>query len=236
MDIKRLLRGPILWIVVVGILLWIAASFLLVPGYHGISTQAGLNLLKGDTVSKIATHDPDQYVDLTLSTPYKGNKLVQFYYVAPRGPEVVAAINKAASDNPGVSYDDEVDQSSIWSTIGGLILPLLLFGVVVFFLFRGMQGGGNRVMQFGKSKARLVGKDAAKVTFADVAGADEAIEELEEIKDFLKDPARFQAVGARIPKGVLLYGPPGTGRRSVLLDLGFGLRRDVRRCRCEPRS
>src|ERR1700709_1298715 len=75
-----------------------------------------------------------------------------------------------------------------------------------------MQGGGNRVMQFGKSKARLVGKDAAKVTFADVAGADEAIEELEEIKDFLKDPARFQAVGARIPKGVLLYGPPGTGK------------------------
>jgi cell division protease FtsH len=147
-----------------------------------------------------------------LTTPYKGNKLVQFYYVAPRGPEVIAAINKAASDNPSLTYDDTVDQSSIWSTIGGLILPLLLFGVVVFFLFRGMQGGGNRVMQFGKSKARLVGKDAAKVTFADVAGSDEAIEELEEIKDFLKDPARFQAVGARIPKGVLLYGPPGTGK------------------------
>jgi cell division protease FtsH len=207
MDIKRLLRGPLVWIVVVAALLWIAASFLLAPGYHGISTQAGLNLLKGDTVSKAVIHDPDQYVDLTLSQPYKGSKLVQFYYVAPRGPEVVSAV--AASKVP---YDDSVDQSSIWSTIGGLILPLLLFGVVVFFLFRGMQGGGNRVMQFGKSKARLVGKDAAKVTFADVAGSDEAIEELEEIKDFLKDPARFQAVGARIPKGVLLYGPPGTGK------------------------
>jgi cell division protease FtsH len=212
MDIKRLLRGPLVWIVVVAVLLWIAASFLLAPGFHGISTQEGLNLLKGSTVSKIQTHDPDQYVDLTLSQSYKGSKMVQFYYVAPRGPEVVTAINKAAADNPGLAYDDQVDQSSIWSTIGGLILPLLLFGVVVFFLFRGMQGGGNRVMQFGKSKARLVGKDAAKVTFADVAGSDEAIEELEEIKDFLKDPARFQAVGARIPKGVLLYGPPGTGK------------------------
>jgi cell division protease FtsH len=212
MDIKRLLRGPLVWIVVVAVLLWIAASFLLAPGFHGISTQEGLNLLKGSTVSKIQTHDPDQYVDLTLSQSYKGSKTVQFYYVAPRGPEVVTAINKAAADNPGLAYDDQVDQSSIWSTIGGLILPLLLFGVVVFFLFRGMQGGGNRVMQFGKSKARLVGKDAAKVTFADVAGSDEAIEELEEIKDFLKDPARFQAVGARIPKGVLLYGPPGTGK------------------------
>ena len=75
-----------------------------------------------------------------------------------------------------------------------------------------MQGGGNRVMQFGKSKAKLVSKESPKVTFADVAGADEAVEELHEIKDFLKDPARFQAVGARIPKGVLLYGPPGTGK------------------------
>src|ERR1700710_2547030 len=207
MDIKRFLRGPIIWIVLVVIGLVVAFQILTAGGFHSVTTEQGLSLLKGDTVSKAVIHDPDQFVDLTLSTPYQGNKLVQFYYVAPRGPEVVPAVAKS-----GVAYDDQVDQGSIWSTIGGLILPLLLFGVVVFFLFRGMQGGGNRVMQFGKSKARLVGKDAAKVTFADVAGADEAIEELEEIKDFLKDPARFQAVGARIPKGVLLYGPPGTGK------------------------
>ena len=75
-----------------------------------------------------------------------------------------------------------------------------------------MQGGGSRVMNFGKSKAKLVSKDTPKTTFADVAGADEALEELEEIKDFLASPAKFQAVGAKIPKGVLLYGPPGTGK------------------------
>ena len=94
----------------------------------------------------------------------------------------------------------------------GILVPILLVGCLVWFLLSSMQGGGNRVMQFGKSKAKLVSKESPKVTFADVAGADEAVEELEEIKDFLKEPARFQAVGARIPKGVLLYGPPGTGK------------------------
>jgi cell division protease FtsH len=75
-----------------------------------------------------------------------------------------------------------------------------------------MQGGGSKIMQFGKSKAKMVSKDMPQVTFADVAGADEAVEELQEIKEFLQEPAKFQAVGAKIPKGVLLYGPPGTGK------------------------
>ncbi|PIJ07219.1 cell division protein FtsH, partial [Leucobacter sp. OLES1] len=81
-----------------------------------------------------------------------------------------------------------------------------------WWMLSSMQGGGNKVMQFGKSRAKLVSKEAPTVTFADVAGADEAVEELHEIKDFLQDASRFQAVGARIPKGVLLYGPPGTGK------------------------
>jgi cell division protease FtsH len=88
---------------------------------------------------------------------------------------------------------------------------LLLVGLF-WFLMSQMQGGGNRVMQFGKSRAKLATKDMPKVTFADVAGADEAVEELHEIKEFLAEPAKFLAVGAKIPKGVLLYGPPGTGK------------------------
>ncbi|MBN2168368.1 MAG: AAA family ATPase, partial [Actinobacteria bacterium] len=75
-----------------------------------------------------------------------------------------------------------------------------------------MQGGGNRVMAFGKSKHRQISKDMPKVTFDDVAGVDEAVEELMEIKEFLENPAKFQALGAKIPKGVLLYGPPGSGK------------------------
>ena len=91
-------------------------------------------------------------------------------------------------------------------------LPFLVVILIFFFMLNQMQGGGSRVMNFGKSKAKLITKDTPKTTFADVAGADEAIEELQEIKEFLQNPAKFQAIGAKIPKGVLLYGPPGTGK------------------------
>jgi cell division protease FtsH len=92
------------------------------------------------------------------------------------------------------------------------ILPFLLFFGFWIFLMNQMQGGGSRVMNFGKSKAKRMSVDAPKITFRDVAGVDEAVQELEEIKEFLENPKKFQALGARIPKGVLLYGPPGTGK------------------------
>ncbi len=92
------------------------------------------------------------------------------------------------------------------------ILPFLLFFGFWLFLMNQMQGGGSRVMSFGKSRAKRMSVDAPKITFRDVAGADEAVQELHEIKEFLENPKKFQALGARIPKGVLLYGPPGTGK------------------------
>lgn len=101
--------------------------------------------------------------------------------------------------------------TSIWEIVISLLPWLFLIGFMIF-IFTQMQGGGNRVMQFGKAKAKQVTRDTPKVTFEDVAGIDEAIEELEEIKDFLQNPAKFRAMGAKIPKGVLLYGPPGTGK------------------------
>ncbi|HWJ43645.1 MAG TPA: ATP-dependent metallopeptidase FtsH/Yme1/Tma family protein, partial [Solirubrobacterales bacterium] len=93
-----------------------------------------------------------------------------------------------------------------------LVLPFVLFFGFWIFLMNQMQGGGSRVMNFGKSKAKRMSVDAPKITFRDVAGVDEAVQELEEIKEFLENPKKFQALGARIPKGVLLYGPPGTGK------------------------
>ena len=153
--------------------------------------------------------DGEQRVDLTLSTAYQdAGKNVQFYYVSQRGPEVV---DRDHREQRQVRRRGPAGQLA-----RRILLPILItlgvIGLLFWFMMSSMQGGGNRVMQFGKSKAKLVSKESPKVTFADVAGADEAVEELHEIKDFLKDPARFQAVGARIPKGVLLYGPPGTGK------------------------
>ncbi|HEV2736750.1 MAG TPA: ATP-dependent zinc metalloprotease FtsH, partial [Longimicrobiaceae bacterium] len=100
----------------------------------------------------------------------------------------------------------------IWWTILQTFLPFVLLVGAFLFVMNTMQGGGSRVMQFGKAKAKQVTKDQPKVTFADVAGADEAVEELQEIKEFLEAPAKFLAMGAKIPKGVLLFGPPGTGK------------------------
>ncbi len=209
MDFKRILRGPVIYILLAIAAVWIGATLLTGNGFKAVTTQEGLTLLKGTTVDSAKIVDGEQRVDLTLTTSDGTNgKQVQFYYVAPRGQEIVDAINASNVKN----FDDQVPQTNFFTSLIGILLPFLIIGVIFYFLLSRMQGGGNRVMQFGKSKAKLVGKEAPKVTFADVAGADEAIEELEEIKDFLKEPAKFLAVGARIPKGVLLYGPPGTGK------------------------
>jgi cell division protease FtsH len=111
-----------------------------------------------------------------------------------------------------VDFVTDVQQSSIWVTLLGTIAPILLMVIFFIFLMNQMQGGGSKVMSFGKSRAKRMSIDQPKITFKDVAGVDEAVEELDEIKEFLENPKRFQSLGARIPKGVLLFGPPGTGK------------------------
>jgi cell division protease FtsH len=112
-----------------------------------------------------------------------------------------------------IQHEQEVPPRPSWfATMAFSFLPILLIVGLFFFLMQQSQGGGNRVMSFGKSRAKLQTDDRQKVTFADVAGIDEVKEEVEELVDFLKDPSKFNEIGARIPKGVLLFGPPGTGK------------------------
>ena len=184
-------------------------------GYQQVDTQQGLELLEGGTVDQAKIIDGNQQrVDLVLTKNFvdgeedKG-KQVQFSYVDARGDDVVEAVQKA---DPKKGYTDEIATSPWWLTLLLSFLPLLIFIGLFWFLIMNAQGGGGKAMQFGKSKAKLFNKEAPQVTFADVAGAEEAVEELDEIKQFLVDPGRYQAVGAKIPKGVLLYGPPGTGK------------------------
>ncbi|MEO7364112.1 MAG: ATP-dependent zinc metalloprotease FtsH [Candidatus Saccharimonadales bacterium] len=114
-----------------------------------------------------------------------------------------------------VSYAEQNDGGSAWLTIATTIGPVILIGAILYFMLRSAQGQGNQAMSFGKSKARLYGNEKDKVTFSDIAGSDEAKQDLEEVVEFLKFPKKFANLGARIPKGVLLVGPPGTGKTML---------------------
>src|ERR687897_227153 len=149
--------------------------------------------------------DEDQTVTGQLDTG-KGDAQ-KFEYSYTQLTDVASQLDKA-----GVAYSVDPQNTGFWLTLLGTLAPILLI-VLFFILFMSsMQGGGNRVMSFGKSRARRMTKDQPKVTFSDVAGADEAVQELTEIKEFLEAPQKFQKLGARIPKGALLVGPPGTGK------------------------
>jgi len=132
----------------------------------------------------------------------------EFSTYSPDDPEM---INTLRSKNIVIEAKPPV-KVSWWMQLLSSLLPMLLIIGIWLFMIQQMQGGGNKVMSFGKSKAKLLGKETPKVTFKDVAGIDEAKEEVEEIIEFLKNPAKFKKLGAKIPRGVLLYGPPGAGK------------------------
>lgn len=214
MKVKKLFKGPFVWIIVVVVLIGAGLFTLTGSGTSRIGTSEALDLLKNDKVVSAKIFGSEGRVDLVLKDDYttvedrKAGKNVQFYYGSYRATTMVDAIDNAKLK----TFDDQPASNNFWSSMLSLLIPFVLIGLIFWFLFSRMQGGGNKVMQFGKSKAKLMTKDHPQVTFHDVAGADEAVEELHEIKDFLQNPDKFTAVGAKIPKGVLLYGPPGTGK------------------------
>ena len=227
MNFKKLLRGPLIWILIPIIVIIVSFQLMSGGGVQQIDTSAGLQLLKGDTVEQVEITDDYQRVNLTLSKDYVAEdgenygQQVEFYYVTPQADDVADAV--AAADPPK-GYNSVVPQTPWWSSLLMTLLTVVLLVGLFWFIMSRMQGGNSRMMNFGKSKAKQVTKETPKVRFSDVAGVDEAVEELGEIRDFLAQPDRFKAVGAKIPKGVLLYGPPGTGKtlmaRSVAGEAG----------------
>lgn len=214
MKAKSFFKGPGIWIVVVIGMLLVAFATLAPGGAARIDTDKGLELLAGNQVEQAKIFDGENRVDLVLKENLQldgqdKGKSVQFFFVDARAVDVVKAVTDA---KPASGYTDQPIESNWFSGLLSLLIPVILLGALFWFLMTRMQGGGSKIMQFGKSKAKMVNKDMPQVTFVDVAGADEAVEELQEIKEFLQEPAKFQAVGAKIPKGVLLYGAPGTGK------------------------
>ena len=208
MNLKRYARGPALYIVLALVLVLAVSSGLRGNGgYQTSDTATVLSAIQnGDVVSSAKYNkllDKEQQVRVELQS---GKKL-QASFLANQGRDFAVAFK-----DKGLKYDVTVSHDNVFLSLLLSFLPFLIILGLLFFFMNQMQGGGSRVMQFGKSKAKLVSKDTPKTTFADVAGVDEAIEELQEIKEFLESPGKFQAIGAKIPKGVLLYGPPGTGK------------------------
>jgi cell division protease FtsH len=208
--VKRIFKGPWLWIVVAVVGVLLALQFLTPNGgYDEISTSDMENNISTGAVKEITFVDGDQEMRATLDD---GKKVVA-KWVTDQQVSLVDDVNKQIKAGTIEKMNVDVPKPSLVGQLLMTILPFALIILLFVFLMNQVQGGGGRgVMQFAKSKAKLVSKDMPKTTFGDVAGCDEAIEELGEIKEFLQEPAKFQAVGAKIPKGVLLYGPPGTGK------------------------
>jgi cell division protease FtsH len=171
-----------------------------------VEDKAFVTGLPENDPNRLTVKDEDQTVT-GLYRPDGGGEPKEFEYPYTSLTDVASQLNEA-----DIPFEVDPPNNGFWFTLIGTLAPIMLI-ILFFILFMSsMQGGGNRVMSFGKSRARRMTKDQPKVTFSDVAGADEAVQELTEIKEFLEAPQKFQKLGARIPKGALLVGPPGTGK------------------------
>ena len=213
---KRIVKGPWVWIVVAVIGVLLALQYLAPNGgYDEVTTSEMNSYIANGEVKEITFIDGDQEIRATLDdgVDRAGGAKITTHWVTGQQIDMIKAVDQQIAEGAIEESNSENPTPSLIGTILGALLPFALIVLVFLFLMNQVQGGGGRgVMQFGKSKAKLISKDMPKTTFSDVAGCNEAIEELGEIKEFLQEPAKFQAVGAKIPKGVLLYGPPGTGK------------------------
>ena len=208
---QKLFRGPLFWIIVAIIGVTIFGQISSASNrYTEIKTSQAIAAISQSEVESAVLIDKSQKIRLILSNgkTIKGATKVEASYIARQEPTL---IDELTANPPIKGWTVDVPKTSVLTTILFSFGPILIIGLL-FFLLMSQAQGGNRVFSFGKSRAKLQDNDVPQNTFDDVAGADEAIAELEEIKDFLADPAKYALLGAKIPKGVLLYGPPGTGK------------------------
>jgi len=210
LTLRRVLRGPLFWIIAA---LFAVSIFGQIStgsnNYTVVDTSVILNELSQDKVQSAIVIDRDQKIKVVLKGGefVEGSQRLEASYVVGQEQLIIELLT---SNPPPGNWNVEVPRQSFFVTLILSILPILL---IIFLLLLFMGGGqGGRVFSFGRSRAKLLTKETPTNTFEDVAGSDEAVAELREIKDFLADPAKYQAIGAKIPKGVLLYGPPGTGK------------------------
>ncbi|MFZ2427123.1 MAG: ATP-dependent zinc metalloprotease FtsH, partial [Propioniciclava sp.] len=211
MKAPRFLRSPILWvfaaflIIMLGMNLFSASS-----RYQQVPTSQVISVLQGtDRIKEVVLVDGDQEIRVEMAD--QAGTRIRATWVGQQSSTIVERLNERVAAGTLESWKGENPDTGLMSMFLMGVLPFLIIGALFFFMLNSAQGG-NRVLGFGKSKAKVASKDTPQTTFNDVAGAEEAIEELQEIREFLSEPAKFQAVGAKIPKGVLLYGPPGTGK------------------------
>lgn len=211
MKAPRLLRSPIVWIVAAFLIIMLGMN-LFSPSsrYQQVPTSQVISVIQGkEPLKEVVLVDGDQEIRVEKADPAATK--IRANWVGQQSTEIIKRLDARVVDGSLKSWRGENPDRGLMSMFVMGVLPFLIIGVLFFFMLNSAQGG-NRVLGFGKSKAKVASKDTPKTTFTDVAGCEEAIEELQEIREFLSEPGKFQAVGAKIPKGVLLYGPPGTGK------------------------
>jgi len=203
---NRFFRSAFFPLIVIVLLVWLASQTLMPKNNKSTkeTTSAVIALVQSGKVTSAVFNPSKRAIVVKLDT----GKSATVHYASDQAQlqfQELLQKNKVPFDSKGTG-------GFSWGSLIASFLPFLLLIGFWIFLMNQMQGGGSKVMSFGKSRAKRMAPDSPKIGFKDVAGVDEAVEELQEIKEFLENPKKFQALGARIPKGVLLYGPPGTGK------------------------